>query len=211
MANVFSNAFSGSGFGDSIGAGGGLSSNQASAPSTFLSSSVLGNESAQNSVQTATQVSNNMSGAYNAVSNLFGGTSPSSISPSSSAMGVGFGKPMYFKLPMPKYSIASSPQNYTSGQQTSTANVAKFGEKPREATEFETHLAQIRGQKGETMGNADDRARWEAQAYKAKAMSEAQAAQDAKDQEQKKLMEDERKRAIARQSLLAETSNTGKK
>lgn len=66
----------------------------------------------------------------------------------------------------------------TSGMQTNTSNVAKFGETPRVATDFETSLAMIRGQKGETMGNSDDRARWEAQAYRAKAESEAKAAKD---------------------------------
>jgi len=69
--------------------------------------------------------------------------------------------------------------------QTNTSNVAKYGETPRTATEFETHLARIRGtQPGvETFGNSQDRARFESQAYKAKAMAEAQAEKNAKDQE----------------------------
>lgn len=66
--------------------------------------------------------------------------------------------------------------------QTNTSNVAKFGEAPRQATEFETHLARIRGtQPGvETFGNSQDRARWEADAYRAKAMSEAEAQKNKK-------------------------------
>ena len=108
-------------------------------------------------------------------------------------------------------SNASNAQNQVAPPLSTSLNVAKFGETPRQATEFETHLAQIRGEKGETMGSSTDRARWEADAYRAKAMSEAQAAQDAKDQEQKKLIEDERKRAIARKAIEAENANAGKK
>lgn len=108
-------------------------------------------------------------------------------------------------------SNALTTQNQVNLPKSTSLNVAKFGETPRQATEFETHLAQIRGQKGETMGNADDRARWEAQAYRAKAESEAQAEQDKKDQEQKKLMDDERKRAMARKAIEAENANAGKK